>query len=346
MEDQFTKSSEDELFGPIEDSPEEVSADDSTPVEDLSEAPDSGWNLEDAEDPEGQDDLNPSNNVQKDYLTRYLAARGVNKEKVQITNEDGTVEEVAFDDLTDDEKLSLLDSINDSPITDDEIATLNFLRSNNMSLNDFAVWQRNEAIKEFQNNNTQIDFTVDQLSDDQLYVFDLMDRFPEMTEEEANNELAAAKKNGAVFGKKVQALRKEYQQLEADQIEADQQQALQQREEQFDQMAQSIVNAIQSVNEINGLEIDDQDKEAILSDLLDRDVNGQSAFYKLFENPEKLVELAWYNRFGKQAFEAVNNYYKGVIERTRRTSRPEPTVKTVKKSAKPSYDPYGLKDVF
>ena len=134
MEDQFTKSSEDELFGPIEDSPEEVSADDSTPVEDLSEAPDSGWNLEDAEDPEGQDDLNPSNNVQKDYLTRYLAARGVNKEKVQITNEDGTVEEVAFDDLTDDEKLSLLDSINDSPITDDEIATLNFLRSISVQL--------------------------------------------------------------------------------------------------------------------------------------------------------------------------------------------------------------------
>lgn len=273
-----------------------------------------------------------SSESSNDFVSNVLKRHGVDVNNIQITNEEGEIESVRFNDLTEEEKMELYDMVTESSITDDEINALNVLRKNKMSLSDMINWQREEAVKEYLAQSQQPQYTVDQLSDDELYMYELHDRYPDITDEEMAQELEYAKQNEALFAKKISALRSEYKELENEKIQAQQQQMIQEREQEFEQLSRSLVDVARNTNELHDLIIEDEDKEEVLSFLLDRDANGQSQFYKLFEDPQKLFELAWYARFGKQAFLDVNDYYKKVIEQTRRGSA-TPASKVARRSA-------------
>lgn len=275
------------------------------------------------------------NEVKKDFITKLLRDRGIDKTSVQFANEKGEIELYDFDDLEDDEKYAILSEPQQLPISDEEINTINFLRQNNINLQEFAKYQRDQAIKEYLEQNSQPDYTVDQLSDDDLFKFDLLDRFPDLTDEEVEDELEAAKANEPIFNRKVQALRNEYKQLEDEKLQADAARQQQQSEQEFQQYAQDMVNVARSITDLHGLELEDQDKEQVLSFLLDKDVNGQSGFFKLFNDPQACFRMAWYALYGDQAFESVNNYYKSVIEQSRRAAQPAPK-RAVRRAPKPT----------
>lgn len=283
----------------------------------------------------GEDQPAERTSAKRDFLTQLLRDKGIDKTSVQFANDKGEIELYDFDDLSDEEKYAILAEPQQLPISDDEINTINFLRQNNINLQEFAQYQRDQAIQEYLAQNSQIDYTVDQLSDDDLFKFDLMDRFPDLTDEEVDEELEAAKMNEATFNRKVQALRTEYQQLEDEKLQADQASHQQQQEQEFQQYAYDMVNVARSINDLHGLELEDQDKEQVLSFLLDKDVNGQSGFFKLFSNPEACFRMAWYALYGDQAFESVNNYYRNVIEQSRRAAQPAPK-RAVRRASKPS----------
>lgn len=266
-----------------------------------------------------------------DFVSNVLRKYGIDADAIQIQNEEGELEEISFEDLTDEEKMELFESASASSISDNELNDLNFLRANRMSLADMIQWQREEAVKEYLAQSNNVQYTVDGLSDDELYVYDMHDRYPDITDEELEQELDFAKQNPELFKKKMTALRNEYKQLEDENIEQQKLQASEAKEQEFNMLAQSLVNVANSTNELHDLILEDEDKEAVLSFLLDRDANGQSQFYKLFEDPQKLFELAWYAKFGKQAFADVNDYYKKVIEKTRRGDTP--ATKVVNRSA-------------
>lgn len=266
-----------------------------------------------------------------DFVANVLKKHGIDVNAISIQNEEGEEEIVSFDDLTEDEKMELYELATESSITDSELEALNTLRRNQMSLSDMIQWQREEAIKEYLAQSDHVQYKIDELKDDDLYVFDLHERYPDMTDEELVQELEFAKQSEALFNKKIAALRTEYKQLEDENIEQQKLQASEAKEQEFNMLAQSLVNVANSTNELHDLILEDEDKEAVLSFLLDRDANGQSQFYKLFEDPQKLFELAWYAKFGKQAFADVNDYYKKVIEKTRRGDAP--ATKVVKRSA-------------
>lgn len=335
--DQFENEMEDELFGPIGDdvaeesnASEELTFEETVNPEEVKDDIDDGFESEDSDD--------------SDYMSEYLKGFGINKNKVKMTDEFGQISEVPFDSLTKDEKIEILKAANESPITDSELEILNYLRSNNLDLNSFAQWQREEAIQDYINKNQKSNYTVDQISDDELYKFDLVEKFSGITDEEAEQELEQAKQNPALFEKKIKALRDEYTALEQQQLEAEQQQAQQQRENQFNETAQYLVDSMRQIDDLHGLEIENQDKEAILSFLLDRDANGQSGFYKLFSDPNALIRHAWYELYGDQAFQSINDYYKSVIEQSRRNTNPVKAVNKKIKNNEP--DPYDLNDVF
>lgn len=277
-----------------------------------------------------------------DYLTTYLRNRGIDRSKIRFNNEYGELEEVNFDSLSDEDKLSILESTEQIPITDEEINTLNYLRNNRINLREFAEYTKNQAIKEYLEQNRDINYKVDDISDDVLFMSDLKDRYPDLTEEELLDELEQAKVNESLYTKKIQSLRKEYRELEANKQEEDRKIAARQAEDNYRQLAQSFVNVAHNINELHGMVVEDDDKREILSFLLDRDVNGHSQFYKLFEDPESLFKMAWYMKYGDQAFETMQNYYKNVIAQNRRNAG---TSRVYKRKTKEP-DPYGLEGVF
>lgn len=256
----------------------------------------------------------------EDYLTQLLKSRGVDRERVRIENEDGEIEEWKFDDLDDETKFGILNQSNDM-LSDDEITAVNFLRQNRMNLQDFVEYQRQQAIKEYLEQNSTPQYTVDQVSDDDLFRFELQDQMPDLTDEEIEDQLNRAKENESFFQKKVAALRKEYKELEDNQIKANEEQAAAEKEEQFNQLAQSLVSVAKDTEEMNGMLLDDQDKEDVLSFLLDRDANGQSEFYKLFSDPKALFKMAWTMLKGDQAHEAYTQYFTNEIAKARRGTK-------------------------
>ena len=249
----------------------------------------------------------PEKEEKEDYLTRVLKSKGVDKSRVRIENEDGDIEEWDFDDLDDETKYGIL-SQQDIPLSDDEIQDINFLRRNRMNLRDFAKYQQEQAVKDYLAQNQNPQYTVDQVSDDDLFKFELKEQMPDLTDEEVDEQLNKAKENESFFRKKIQALRTEYKNMEdaqTKQMEAD---AQAQSEQQFNAMAQAIVSAARNIDEMNGMVLDDDDKEEVLSFLLDRDANGQSQFYKLFENPDALFKMAWFALKGPEAYDARTDY--------------------------------------
>ena len=274
------------------------------------------------EDDQDDDYSEPSQHVEtsEDYLTQLLKSRGVDRERVRIENEDGEIEEWRFDELDDETKFGILNQSNDM-LSDDEITAVNFLRQNRMNLQDFVEYQRQQAIKEYLEQNSTPQYTVDQVSDDDLFRFELQDQMPDLTDEEIEDQLNRAKENETFFQKKIAALRKEYKELEDKQIKANEEQAAAEKEEQFNQLAQSLVSVAKDTEEMNGMLLDDQDKEDVLSFLLDRDANGQSEFYKLFSDPKALFKMAWTMLKGDQAHEAYTQYFTNEIAKARRGTK-------------------------
>lgn len=292
----------------------------------------------------------PEKEEKDDYLTRVLKSKGVDKSRVRIENEEGDIEEWDFDDLDDETKYGIL-SQQDLPLSDDEIQDINFLRRNRMNLRDFAKYQQEQAVKDYLAQNQNPQYTVDQVSDDDLFKFELKEQMPDLTDDEVDEQLNKAKENESFFRKKIQALRTEYKNMEdaqTKQMEAD---AQAQSEQQFNAMAQAIVSAARNIDEMNGMVLDDDDKEEVLSFLLDRDANGQSQFYKLFENPDALFKMAWFALKGPEAYDALTDYYKGEIAKARRAGKQQenrPAQRVVRKQTKRSNesDPYDLDSVF
>jgi hypothetical protein len=127
------------------------------------------------------DDLNTvddnNNQGEGDYVSRLLEARGFKDRKIQVTNEDGELEEINFDDLTDQEKFDLLND-QEEPVlpSDEELKVLNYLRTNNMTLDDFAKWQREQGVQEYLASQTPVT-EFDEYSDDEIIAYDFIQRF-------------------------------------------------------------------------------------------------------------------------------------------------------------------------
>lgn len=302
------------------------------------------YNAEDDDDIFGDNnrDNNYNNNDDFDIVDSILKKQGIyDKTKIQMMNEDGSVEEINFNDLTNEEKLSILTESNQSPVlTDEEIDTINYLRNNKINLKEFAEYSGRKAIEDYLKQNNSVNYTVDQLSDDELYLFDLQDKYSDLSDEELESELQRAKEDETLFNKKISVLRDYYKKLEDEEIATAQAKSEQETEQRFNELSNSLIQTAQNTNELYNLILEDEDKEEILSFLLDRDVNGQTEFFKMFNDPNTLFKLGWFALKGDEAFTAINDYYKKIIDQSRKQSNPVKTV--TKHKEKTNDDPYGL----
>lgn len=349
MNDQFYVQEEDELFGSpaseevlddekeqpeiTEDSsPEEFEYDDSIDYEDFGD--------------EDEEKDKPKGNVEDDYLTKFLKSRNIDRNKIRFQNEDGTIEEIPFDDLDDEEKIAILSEQEELPITDQEIEDINYLRDHDINLADFAKLQREQAIKEYLEQNSTPHYEVDDMNDDQLFVYDLLNRYgEELTNEEIDAELERAKENSELFTKKMTFLRNQYKEQET----ASKKAAETQEQQKFAAEKQELINALTSAaintTELQGVELEDADRNEVLDFLLNEDAQGRTEFSKLLSDPEAIFKMAWFMKYGESTFNTTVDYFKNELAKARRAeTKPARTI--VRKQAKPKADPFGLDSVF
>ena len=293
------------------------------------------------EEPQQQEEEN--NNTQqeedKDFLTTLLESRGIqDRSKIKFENEDGEIEEVDWDNLDNDAKMNILqssESTDSDSLDQSEIQLINAIRNSGMTPSEYLNYMGKEVVNRYIQNSQQPQYSVDQYTDDELYLMDLMSRTgDDLTEDEAIEALDKAKSNESLYKKQVDAIRKEYQEAEQAnqaQAELEEQQAQQQ---QFEQFSNQIVDEINNLKEVQGFELnmDSDDMQTLYDFITGQDAAGNNYFAKALSDPKILVKAAWLILNGDQMVNDITNYFQKEITEVRKNSYKKGAEEAKKKS--------------
>ena len=241
----------------------------------------------------------PSEGDQEDDLTtEVLKLRGIsNPDKIKFEDESGAITERSWDSLTKEEQINILadqrehqETNND--LAEDEIDLINAIRNSGMSVQDYM-----QTITP-QINQPQDTNQFDAMSDEDLYAFDILNKVgnDNITDEELDAALEAAKANETLFKKTVEGLRQQYNRLQEEQkqnIANQQQAAAQQRYQAF---ANVVNNQIDNFNSFAGqpIQLSNQDKDNLSEFMLALDEDGSSALGKALQDPRLLTKAAFW----------------------------------------------------
>ena len=246
-----------------------------------------------------QETTPPSEGDQEDDLTtEVLKLRGIsNPDKIKFEDESGAITERSWDSLTKEEQINILadqrehqETNND--LAEDEIDLINAIRNSGMSVQDYM-----QTITP-QINQPQDTNQFDAMSDEDLYAFDILNKVgnDNITDEELDAALEAAKANETLFKKTVDGLRQQYNRLQEEQkqnIANQQQAAAQQRYQAF---ANVVNNQIDNFNSFAGqpIQLSNQDKDNLSEFMLALDEDGSSALGKALQDPKLLTKAAFW----------------------------------------------------
>lgn len=241
----------------------------------------------------------PSEGDQEDDLTtEVLKLRGIsNPDKIKFEDESGAITERSWDSLTKEEQINILadqreDQGTNNDLAEDEIELINAIRNSGMSVQDY-IQTITPQINQPQDTNQ-----FDAMSDEDLYAFDILNKVgnDNITDEELDAALEAAKANETLFKKTVEGLRQQYNRLQEEQkqnIANQQQAAAQQRYQAF---ANVVNNQIDNFNSFAGqpIQLSNQDKDNLSEFMLALDEDGSSALGKALQDPRLLTKAAFW----------------------------------------------------
>lgn len=274
------------------------------------------------EQPEEFEDLSDSDVV--DFL---LKSKGISdKSKIKYENDFGEIEEVDWNNLSKKDKLNIINTREQQDVDqlyDDEIQLINHIRSSNMSPQEYLQYVAQDSINRY-TQNAQNSYSIDQYSDDELYLLDLVQKVGQenLTEDKALKELEKAKEDKDLFTKKVAAIRDEYKNLEESQRQQYQQQAQAQYQAQYQQFANTVAQSIDNFGDFSGMnfELTPEDKQELYEFIMGTDSAGVSILGKAFNDPRTLVNAAWFALNSQKIFDDINNYFSEEIKNVRKQS--------------------------
>lgn len=269
---------------------------------------------------------NTEDNDKKDVLTEFLKFSGIkDPEHIKFEDEDGIIKEQSWNDLSFEEKMNILTTSYQQPerdLDDDEIELVNELRRKNMTPEQYIHTIRQQAAQDYADSlEANPQYSIDDLSDDEIFMLDLQDKIEDITDEEITSALAKAKED-PLYEKKIAGMRKALKAQEEEYISQLQAEQELQQQEQFNQFKDSVVNSIQQFNKVGDLDInlDQEDMEDIAAFILDRDDTGMSYMGRALNNPQTLVEMAWWTLKGRDALNSISEYFANEIKNVRQMS--------------------------
>ena len=253
-----------------------------------------------------------------DLIGEALKARGITDlNNIKIETELG-IENKSFNDLTNEQKLEILNTaIDDDIILDqDEANIINFMRENELTSQDVINYYKNLGVQEYlQNNQT---YKVDDLTDEELLALDLKTRYEDLTNEEILDEIERAKSNEALFNKKVSKIREEYKALEQQQLE-EQNKSPEQLTAEEEANKEKFINAFNKVSDnyktFSGMELEDSDLKNVYDYVFKPTLNGYSKLALDFNNPEKLYKMAFYMTHGDDVLQTLHTVYQSELNK-------------------------------
>lgn len=257
---------------------------------------------------------------ENNLLLDLLKERGiVNPEEIKFQGEDGIIRNRSWNDLSYEEQKNILNQASDYDpeveLDDEEIEFINEMRNLGMTP---SQYKESLKIKEEVPVETQEHFyAVDDLTDDELFILDLQAKSEEITDEEAVEALEISKQNENLHNKRMAGLRNEYKKLEDEKNQQIQMQQQAEQEAELQEFRSNISHSIDGLNSIGTLDInlEPEDKEELADFILGQDDSGISYFGKALNDPETLVQMAWFALHGEDTFNEINSYMSDQIKR-------------------------------
>lgn len=257
----------------------------------------------DNHDGDGDDDKTGEGNTpdgnqdnDDDLLVALLKSKGIkDPSAIKYEDEQGNIQEIDFNSLSREEQLNILNSsdLDDNyGLEPEETEFISLLRDNNLSVEDYLDYVRNKAIEDFVAANSEPQYEVDQLSDEELYLLDLKYNFGDITEEEAQQYLEHEKANETLWNKKIQVLRDGYKAKEEAKLEEQKLVDEAKDQEAQEAFANSMIEAINGLKTIESFDLEDEDRERIAEFILGTDATGTNYMYRALKDPESIVKMA------------------------------------------------------
>lgn len=279
------------------------------------------------------DDQTIQDNEDIDIISELLKSKGIkDSSKIKYETDSGEVEEVDWNSLSAQEQLNILRSENNSSnnsnneLDDAEIDFINTIRNSKMSPQEYINYVQNRGIQQYLQNNqvAQYSYQIDDISDDELYIADIISKIGEenISNEELESLLENAKSNEILFKKQVDAIRNEYRSIENNNRMQETEMQRQQQIEQYNVFAESVENEIRSFTDFCGydLSMDESEMEELYDFITGFDEAGVSVFGKCLNNPETLVKMGWFALNGERAIQDINDYWTNEIKNVRENS--------------------------
>jgi hypothetical protein len=251
---------------------------------------------------------------ESNVLDIFLESRGFKDGKIKIIGEDSKEETIDFYSLSREEQLEILKDSPEQPplgLQEEEVQFLNNLRSGNLTLKEYLDQYKQDILKEAP---TQIEenYDIDAYDDQELFLLDQKAKY-DLTDEEAMKVLTKELEDEVLFKKKMDKTREEYKQLEDAYKKEQQDNYNKDQQDRYNTFVDQMVQVATQSNDLYGIELEDSEKNEVLSFLLELDDSGVSNFYKQLQDPNKLYEAAWFLRYGKEAMDALSNAYEQEI---------------------------------
>lgn len=276
---------------------------------------------------EQDNNLNNSLNSssEEDFISALLKDRGIeDKSKIKFENDEGNIEEVDWNSLSNEDRLNVLNSSNidsENDLDDSEIQLINAIRQSNLSPDEYIQAIQQQSINSYlqQSESANKMYRIDDISDDDLFVMDLISQTQDITEDEALEALNRAKQNEALFNKQIGAMRANYKRIEDENYQYEELRRQQQAQEQFNTFANSIETSVSNFTELAGgkLDMDQEDMQELYEFITGFDAAGNSYFGKALNDPDTLVKMAWFALNGEDTIREIEDYYNKEITRAR-----------------------------
>ena len=272
------------------------------PIDDSVEGSQDPVNDEPTEPIEQEDDF--------DLAKELLTLQGISDmNKIKFEDESGAVVEKAWNTLSNNEKLMILSHQEDPDTSLDatEIELINQIRESGMTPGQY--------IQSLQTPEPQQPiYEVDNMSDDELFCIDLLDKIgsDNITDEELQQALDSAKANEALYNKQVASLRVYYKGLEDKRREQMEIEKQEQAEQDYNNFASNIVNSIRNFNALEDtpVELSQDEMEDLANYILTRDASGYSEFGRLLNDPAQFTKAAFWMLKGPEILNEMQKQIK------------------------------------
>ena len=259
------------------------------------------------DDPEGEEE---ESSFLENFLTKFDVIGGM------VDLEEGGSKHI--DDMTSEEQDKVLEQLMDHQkesyasevVSDEEQEFLKGIRENK-SVEDIVNEMADRKIMEM-NANQHLGEAVDYsaMDADDVFLKYLKDTQPDASEEELSEDLKLAKE-AKTYDDTVNILKNQYVQEQDRERQAFLAKEQEAKNQKFMGEAATIVDAARELDSVAGWKLNDEVKNSVLSNLVEKDEKGDSPFMKeISSNPQKMFEAQWYLQYGQKMFDQMSEYYK------------------------------------